>query len=1058
MAESDGSLKIQVDLDTKGFKIGSKDLEAAAKRTAGKISDIGDQASASLKRQYNAVSELSDKYEKQQQKVERLRDELKKLSQQKVQTKEFTDLATEIDKAQTALERLYDRRDSRVTLGKDMSPKLDLDITDLERKLRLLKTDLFQMDEEGKAYQTADTSKLEEKIAVEQEKLAQMGNRASSSYDILNARLDELKQKESSAAEEANRLRAIAENAEVGDQKIVELNQNLARLKARQEELSKAGVGSGYKEYDQNAAKIQQLNAQLQEYEKSLSKVNKQESVLNRLTNTLSGKFDKASSAVKRMAAMSGKGIAAMKNLGRHSDQTGMSLLRVIQTTILFGGVSRLLQMLTSGVTGGFQNLAQASVQTNTSISMLLTALTYLKNAFATAFSPILTVVAPILSGFINMLARAATYVGMFFATLTGAKSFKKAIPVQEDFAAGLQDTASGAGDAAKGLKDAAKAADSYLSPLDEIDRYESNKDSGAGDVGENGGSSIPGYKPPSASEMFEEVPIDSAIKDFADKIKALIAVQDWDGLGELLASKINSVLAKVDDAISWEKVGPKITYFVNAFTQTFNSLVRNINWELMGKTVGDGINTIVNTLLLLITGIDWKLLGSSFARGMNSLVDTVNWWNLGNLIGQKFMIAWNMFYGFVTTLNWSQVGFALANGINGAIAAIDGETIGASISAFVLGLLTMITTAAQNTDWHAVGQTIADMLNAIDWIGLASQLYEAGKALIDGLLTAFSELPAPVILATTLILAFLAAIKMGPAIASAVSAIKTIITTIQGAGGLISALKAVIAMIGGPTTLAIVAIVAVVAGAVALIIMHWDEVKEWMAGFVEWLKSLFLTDWTIVFGSAGQVINDFFSGVSQFFGGIKKIFSGLIDFLTGVFTGNWSKAWSGIVTIFGGFFDMIVGLAKTPINAVIDLVNGMISAVESGLNWVIGGINKIGFTVPDWVPGLGGTGWHPNVGTVSWGRIPRLATGAVIPPQSEFLAVLGDQKRGTNIETPESLLRQIMREELQSRDSGGSRTYRFTAQINRRVLFDEMMEEARARQDQSGNNPFELA
>lgn len=911
MAESDGSLKIQVDLDTKGFKIGAKDLEAAAKRTAGKISDIGDQASASLKRQYNAVSELSDKYEKQQQKVERLRGELKKLSQQKVQTREFTDLATEIDKAQTALERLYDRRDSRVMLGKDVSPKLDLDITDLERKLRLLKTDLFQMDEEGKAYQPADTSKLEEKIAVEQQKLAQMGNHVSSSYDILNTRLDELKQKESAAAEEANRLRAIAENAEVGTQKIVGLNQNLARLKARQEELSKAGVGSGYKEYDQNAAKIQQLNAQLQEYEKSLSKVNKQESVLNRLTNTLSGKFDKASSAVKRMAAMSGKGIAAMKNLGRHSDQTGMSLLRVIQTTILFGGVSRLLQMLTSGVTGGFQNLAQASVQTNTSISMLLTALTYLKNAFATAFSPILTVVAPILSGFINMLARAATYVGMFFATLTGAKSFKKAIPVQEDFAAGLQDTASGAGDAAKGLKDAAKAADSYLSPLDEIDRYESNKDSGAGDVGENGGSSIPGYKPPSASEMFEEVPIDSAIKDFADKIKALIAAQDWDGLGELLASKINSVLAKVDDAISWEKVGPKITYFVNAFTQTFNSLVRNINWDLMGKTVGDGINTIVNTLLLLITGIDWKLLGSSFARGMNSLVDTVNWWNLGNLIGQKFMIAWNMFYGFVTTLNWSQVGLALANGINGAIAAIDGETIGASISAFVLGLLTMITTAAQNTDWHAVGQTIADMLNAIDWIGLASQLYEAGKALIDGLLTAFSELPAPVILATALILAFLAAIKMGPAIASAVSAIKTIITTIQGAGGLISALKAVVAMIGGPTTLAIVAIVAVVAGAVALIIMHWDEVKEWMAGFVEWLKSLFLTDWTTVFGSAGQVINDFFSGVSQFFGGIKKIFSGLIDFLTGVFTGNWSKAWSGIVTIFGGFFDMIVGWQK---------------------------------------------------------------------------------------------------------------------------------------------------
>ena len=115
-----------------------------------------------------------------------------------------------------------------------------------------------------------------------------------------------------------------------------------------------------------------------------------------------------------------------------------------------------------------------------------------------------------------------------------------------------------------------------------------------------------------------------------------------------------------------------------------------------------------------------------------------------------------------MTTLNWSQVGFALANGINGAIAAIDGETIGTSISVFVLGLLTMILTAIQNTDWHAVGQTIADMLNSIDWIEIAAQLYEAGKALIDGLLTAFSELPTPVIVATSLILTFLAAIKIG--------------------------------------------------------------------------------------------------------------------------------------------------------------------------------------------------------------------------------------------------------------------------------------------------------
>lgn len=88
---------------------------------------------------------------------------------------------------------------------------------------------------------------------------------------------------------------------------------------------------------------------------------------------------------------------------------------------------------------------------------------------------------------------------------------------------------------------------------------------------------------------------------------------------------------------------------------------------------------------------------------------------------------------------------------------------------------------------------------------------------------------------------------------------------------------------------------------------------------------------------------------------------------------------------------------------------------------------------------------------------VPYLAKGAVIPPRSEFLAVLGDQKQGNNIETPEALLRKIVREETAGRQAGGG-SYRFTAQINRRTLFDEMMKEAQMRRDTSGKNPFEMA
>lgn len=109
--------------------------------------------------------------------------------------------------------------------------------------------------------------------------------------------------------------------------------------------------------------------------------------------------------------------------------------------------------------------------------------------------------------------------------------------------------------------------------------------------------------------------------------------------------------------------------------------------------------------------------------------------------------------------------------------------------------------------------------------------------------------------------------------------------------------------------------------------------------------------------------------------------------------------------------------------------MNGMISNIEYGLNRMADAVNRIRITVPPIPSPLGGNVWGGawvNLG-MSYTNLPRLATGAVIPPNKEFAAILGDQKSGTNIETPEALLRQIVREELSN--SGGNRTERFTAE-----------------------------
>ena len=170
----------------------------------------------------------------------------------------------------------------------------------------------------------------------------------------------------------------------------------------------------------------------------------------------------------------------------------------------------------------------------------------------------------------------------------------------------------------------------------------------------------------------------------------------------------------------------------------------------------------------------------------------------------------------------------------------------------------------------------------------------------------------------------------------------------------------------------------------------------------------------------------------------------------------NTKTPFSFLKTAIDNIFTNMGISIKNRINTVIFVLNRMIYGITSGINSMICALNGLSFDVPDWVPVIGGGSFGLNIGYVSAPYIPYLASGAVIPPNAPFMAVLGDQKSGNNIETPEALLRQIVREE--SGGNSGSGQYRFTAQINRRTLFDEFMDEAKLRQMQTGKNPFEFA
>lgn len=193
------------------------------------------------------------------------------------------------------------------------------------------------------------------------------------------------------------------------------------------------------------------------------------------------------------------------------------------------------------------------------------------------------------------------------------------------------------------------------------------------------------------------------------------------------------------------------------------------------------------------------------------------------------------------------------------------------------------------------------------------------------------------------------------------------------------------------------------------------------IAPVVNWLVSIL---GPIVSSVLGKIIKTVGNVISNIIDAVKNIISalkGVVLFIAGVFTGDWKKAWQGVKKIFKGVWDALVDIAKTPINLIIGLINDLTGAVEDAINWIIDGINELSFTTPDWLPGdLGGQTFGFDLSQIDIPEIPKLAQGAVIPPNSEFLAVLGDQKRGTNIEAPLDTITQAVLQALVSYGGAG--------------------------------------
>ena len=845
------------------------------------------------------------------------------------------------------------------------------------------------------------------------------------------------------------------------------------------------------------------------------------------------------------------------------ANNASFSIGRMVGMSILYSTVFGMISKVNSGIMTGINNLAQYSSATNASISSMMSALTQLQNSLATAFAPILSVVAPILTAFMNMLSKAITYIGMFISALTGQKSFTRAKAVQEDYAASLNKTSSGANKAAKATKNNANATkkankeiQTYLSGLDEVRQYQKEKDNdtpSSSTPSAGGGGGGGGYTGPSIGDMFEKVPIESSIADIAKKIKDLIKKEDWEGLGAYIASGINKGLQKIYDAINWNNVGPKITYFVNAFTRTFNSLVDHIDWDLMGRTVGAGINTIVNTLNLLIEGIDWKNLGAKIGVGINGIFNEVDWSNVGRLFANRINIPFQMLAGAVNTLKWDTIGKSIGQGLNGAIEQIDVNSISLGLSGLAIGILTTLENALDTTNWSLLGTKLAQLLTGIDWVGiLVKAISVAGKALnaLTSLGTSFMDNLAKGITNGT-----------QQFISKGLSALTSFTANLRSnAGKLVdSGLKLMLNLAKGiakamPDIIKNVPqIVINIAGVIndnapKILLAGVQLIAILLKGLIQSIPTLIANvpkivqaivsvftayNWlslgkSLITGIKNGIMNAKNTAVDA----MKNTYNGVIDAIKNLPSKLKGLGENGIKGIGNGITGKLSGLKTTAgkiltniIEAVKNLprelakkatsaIRGMKTTFKNvdwgsvGMNVVKGiakGVGDFAWILVDKMTSLAQKAWEgvkdffgihspsrlmrDTVGKMIPAGItvglekafpdtidtlldqskqlanvpftaPYITSGAVIPAKAS--AAIAQKQSSTSSSNNDvlNLLEQLLAvmKDLESDNSGNNvRDYHFTAQINRRTLFDELIEEAKLRQMSNGRNPFSL-
>lgn len=820
-------------------------------------------------------------------------------------------------------------------------------------------------------------------------------------------------------------------------------------------------TGKDTAEYSRKSQKVSELTGKLNVYKAKLNETQAKEQKtanqtaksttsykgLSKTINKVGGSFNLFVKKLKSVAihmknAFSNTVSNTIKRIGSNTKRTNSELgilsksLQRIKQALAGLLLYKILQGGIDGLKDGLNNLAKVSPKLNENLSALLSSLNYLKNSLASAFAPILNVVTPILTNFMDVLSNAANKVAQFIATLTGQTSYVQAVKVQEDYAKSIADTTKATDKNTKATEDNQKS----LAGYDELNVVQQNIDNSSTDTDNT-----------DEKEYYKTMP--TVMSNYAEQLKNAFQKQDYSGIGQLVADKLNESLRK----IKWSKISKTAKLWASNIAELINGFVKEADWNLIGRTIANGINTAFDFVERLIgkSGINFKKIGQAIAKGLTSLINKIDTKLLGEALADIINIFINFADGFSYDFDWANLGKQIKNTLTSFIKNIDFEGAKNAFVNTINGLVTTAINLIGTPDFFLWGQNVVNgiksTLQGINWESISSlfsSLVIGALNFIDGMVISINW----------------------EQLGNDISASFTSFFSDGGDG--YNIIKSI-----GQTFFDLFFGVLTLADTIA-------NGTDWEA-FGKNLASSFSVDidddsWTAQLSKTASdiviALLDFINGVFEDKSSADKFsdgFSAMLDnvkweeifikALSAVFNiASWilelagsliDTFCKGLATGFanmeddGALNEAITGLGKSIGNLIITLVEQLLRILANSIpNFVIGLLKTIYQAMCGIVGFFLGDDWYNSVTSGIWGadswhvdipiNIPRLATGTVVPAHyGEFLATLGDNKREPEIVSPLSTMKQALAEALAENGGAGSGDINITLMLDNEVL-----------------------